>query len=144
MRFLFSFLFSHSFYSRHNKLRKGKGHQAVTKGLSSTSKFSGSCVPTLQTLPPRDRGVLVNQGGNETRLMTRERSTNPTVISYSKSMMIRLLSPLDTTSVSMLITSRHHSTCRMESVKERSYLHWWSFLLTQLSVHLVPVLPSWQ
>ena len=25
--------------------------QAVTKGLSSSSKFSGSCVPTLQTLP---------------------------------------------------------------------------------------------
>ena len=25
--------------------------QTVTKGLSSSSKFSGSCVPTLQTLP---------------------------------------------------------------------------------------------
>ena len=30
---------------------KSFNHQAVTKGLSSTSKFSGSCVPTLQTLP---------------------------------------------------------------------------------------------
>ena len=26
-------------------------HQTVTKGLTSSSKFSGSCVPTLQTLP---------------------------------------------------------------------------------------------
>jgi len=29
----------------------GSCHQTVTKGLTSSSKFSGSCVPTLQTLP---------------------------------------------------------------------------------------------
>lgn len=39
----FVFLYSHQ--------RPLSHHQAVTKGLSSTSKFSGSCVPTLQTLP---------------------------------------------------------------------------------------------
>lgn len=30
---------------------RGVKDQTVTKGLSSSSKFSGSCVPTLQTLP---------------------------------------------------------------------------------------------
>jgi len=35
------------------KRKKGRVSQAVTKDLSSSSKFSGSCVLTLQTLPKR-------------------------------------------------------------------------------------------
>ena len=37
------------------KRKKGRVSQAVTKDLSSSSKFSGSCVLTLQTLPKRKR-----------------------------------------------------------------------------------------
>ena len=37
---------------RWEDVRMGReADQTVTKGLSSSSKFSGSCVPTLQTLP---------------------------------------------------------------------------------------------
>merc|ERR1712194_153254 len=41
------------------KKRKTRVSQAVTKDLSSSSKFSGSCVLTLQTPPKRKVSVLM-------------------------------------------------------------------------------------
>ena len=46
---------------KEKKKRLRAYHQAVTKGLSSSSKFSGSCVLTLQTIPLKDLRLETSQ-----------------------------------------------------------------------------------
>ena len=84
--------------------------QTVTKGLSSSSKFSGSCVPTLQTLPwlvpvlvpflsprraePGPRGHEVNGGWGKVRWGEDERMTRVPRFSHHKSISLLVVSVL--------------------------------------------------